>query len=75
MNNINWGKSANNQIGWGQGAVNNSIYWGSIYDDSYSGETELLGDEGKYALEFRTRVLADEGVFEAFNCLTNEINF
>lgn len=74
-NNINWGQGANNDIYWGQGAVTNTISWGSVYSVSWSGETELLGDEGKDAIGFRTRVLADEGVFEAFNCLTNEINF
>lgn len=74
-NNINWGQGANNDIYWGQGAVTNDISWGSVYSVSWAGETELLGDEGKDAIDFRTRVTDDGGVFEAFNCLTNEINF
>lgn len=44
-NNIGWGQGViNNIIGWGQGAINNVISWGSIYADSYSGETNILGD-------------------------------
>lgn len=40
-----WGQgSKNNNIGWGQGAVNNSISWGSIYADSYSGDTNIIGE-------------------------------
>jgi len=39
-----WGQGAsNNDIGWGQGAVNNDIGWGSVYADSYSGDTDILG--------------------------------
>jgi len=73
---IDWGQGANNNlIGWGQGAANNNIGWGFVYNVSWSGETELLGDEGKDAVAFRTRVVADSGVFEAFDCLINEINF
>jgi hypothetical protein len=75
MNTIGWGQDVNNTIGWGQGAVNNTISWGSIYIDSYSGETELLGDEAKDALDFRARVIADGGVFEALGCLIETINF
>jgi hypothetical protein len=74
-NNINWGQGANNDIYWGQGATTNTIGWGSVYSVSWAGETELLGDEGKDAIDFRTRVLADEGVFESFGCLINVINF
>lgn len=40
-NDINWGEGVDNNIGWGQGSTNNSIDWGSIYEDSYSGETLL----------------------------------
>ena len=44
-NTIGWGKgSVNNIIGWGQGATNNTNGWGSIYDLSYSPETDLDGD-------------------------------
>lgn len=75
MNTIGWGQAVNNTIGWGQGAVNNTISWGSIYEDSYSGETELLGATYNYAVEFRARVIADGGIFEAFECLIETINF
>lgn len=74
-NNIDWGQAVNNTIGWGQGAVNNTISWGSIYIDSYSGETELLGDEAADALAFQARVIADSGSFEALGCLIETINF
>jgi hypothetical protein len=74
-NNIGWGQGANNDIYWGQGAVTNTIGWGSVYSVSWAGETELLGDEGKDALDFRTRVIADSGVFEALGCLIETINF
>jgi len=37
----NWGKAIRNKFGWGQGAENNSIGWGSIYKKSNSGETEI----------------------------------
>jgi hypothetical protein len=40
-NDINWGEGVDNNIGWGQGSTNNSIDWGSSYEDSYSGETLL----------------------------------
>ena len=44
MNNIGWGQGAvNNAIGWGQGVANNSISWGLIANDSYSPETNLTG--------------------------------
>ena len=40
----NWGKAhENNTIGFGQGS-NNAIGWGSIYDESYSGDTVLNPD-------------------------------
>jgi hypothetical protein len=38
-----WGKgSANNNIGWGQGA-NNSIDWGKIQAESAAGQTDIVG--------------------------------
>jgi len=75
VNNIGWGQGANNDIYWGQGAVTNTIGWGSVYSVSWAGETELLGDEGNDATVFRTRVIADGGVFEALGCLIETINF
>jgi hypothetical protein len=39
-----WGQGAkNNNIGWGQGAVNNNISWGSIHEDSWAGDTNIVG--------------------------------
>jgi hypothetical protein len=70
-NNIGWGQGAsNNDIGWGQGAINNNIFWGSIYDDSYSGETDIIGNPiPNIITDFKARVAADNGVFEAESCL------
>ena len=40
-----WGQgSKNNNIGWGQGAVNNSINWGLSHSESWSGDTDILGE-------------------------------
>jgi len=73
-NNIDWGQGVNNNdIGWGQGAINNNIGWGSVYSVSWSGETEILGDEYDYVVDFIARVTADSGVFEAKQCLINLI--
>ena len=73
-NTIDWGQAVNNNsIGFGQGAINNSIGWGSIYSRSYSGETEILGDEYDYVVDFIARVTADSGTFEAKQCLINLI--
>ena len=74
-NNIDWGQGVNNNdIGWGQGAINNNISWGSIYSTSYSGETEILGNEIKAVLGFISRLSKESGsVFEAKQCLINLI--
>ena len=69
-----WGKGVNlNTIGWGQGAINNTIGWGSIYGDSWSGETEILGNEIEAVVDFIARITADSGIFEAKQCLINTI--
>jgi hypothetical protein len=69
-----WGKGVNlNTIGWGQGAINNTIGWGSVYGDSWSGETEILGNEIEAVVDFIARVTADSGIFEAKQCLINTI--
>jgi len=70
-----WGQGANNnEIGWGQGAVNNIIGWGSIYSESYSGETDIIGSiVPQIILNFKTRVLADSGIFEAESCLSTTL--
>jgi hypothetical protein len=76
MNKIDWGQAVNNNtINWGQSATNNTINFGYVYENSPSGETELLGDENQDALNFRDRVINDSGTFEAFRCLVKAINF
>jgi hypothetical protein len=40
-----WGQGAkNNDIGWGQGAVNNNISWGSAHENSWAGDTDIVGE-------------------------------
>jgi hypothetical protein len=73
-NNIDWGQGVNNNdIYWGQGAITNDISWGSVYSVSYSGETEILGNEIDAVIDFIARVTADSGTFEAKQCLINII--
>lgn len=69
-NSIDWGQGANNNnIGWGQGAINNIISWGYSHFISWSGETEIVGNEGVINNNFATRVLIDSGIIEAQSCL------
>jgi hypothetical protein len=73
-NNIDWGQGVNNNdIGLGQGAINNDIGFGSVYGDSWSGETEILGNEIEAVINFIARIATDSGVFEAKQCLINLI--
>jgi len=73
-NNIDWGQGVNNNdIYWGQGAITNDISWGSVYSVSWSGETEILGNEIDAVIDFIARVTADSGTFEAKQCLINTI--
>jgi hypothetical protein len=73
-NNIDWGQGVNNNdIGWGQGAINNDIGWGSVYSVSWSGETELLGNEYESVIDFMARIDTDSGTFESRQCLINTI--
>ena len=58
-----------NNIDWGQGAANNSINWGYSHYVSYSGETEIVGNESIINTNFRTRVIADSAYYEAESCL------
>lgn len=75
-NDNGWGQGANNNdIGWGQGAYNNTIGWGSIYANSYFGDTEIIGNEGAITTTFKTRIIADGGIFEAESCLVQSLNF
>lgn len=73
-NTIDWGQAVNNNsIGFGQAAINNSIGFGSVYGESYSGETEILGNEIEAVIDFIARIVADSGIFEAKQCLINLI--
>ena len=74
-NSIGWGQGAvNNTIGWGQGAINNLIGWGLIYLKSFSGETDIIGSPvPTLIINFKTRVLADLGTFEAESCLNTTL--
>ena len=40
---MTWGKGVNNDIGWGQGYTQSD--WGSVYEDSWSGDTLLVSGE------------------------------
>ena len=74
VNNIDWGQGVNNNdIYWGQCAVSNSISWGSAYSVSWSGETEILGNEIEAVIDFISRISTDSGTFEAKQCLINTI--
>jgi len=43
-NDIEWGQGAvNNDIGWGKAQLNNTIGFGAIYENSPSGDTNLIG--------------------------------
>jgi hypothetical protein len=60
-NTIDWGQAVNNNdIGWGQSAINNTIGLASIYGDSWSGETEMLGNEIEAVVDFISRIAADK---------------
>jgi hypothetical protein len=73
-NTIDWGQAVNNNdIGCGQGAINNTIGWGSVYSVSWSGETEILGNEIEAVVDFISRIAADSGIFEAKKCLIDNL--
>jgi hypothetical protein len=73
-NNIDWGQGVNNNdIYWGQGAITNTINWGSVYSVSWSGETEIVGNEIEAVVDFIARITTDSGTFEAKQCLINLI--
>lgn len=74
-NNIGWGQGAvNNAIGWGQGAINNIIGWGSAYFNSYYNETDIVGSPvPSLIFNFKARVSTDSGTFEAESCLNTTL--
>tara|TARA_R110002051_G_scaffold302920_1_gene371520 strand:+ start:979 stop:1206 length:228 start_codon:yes stop_codon:yes gene_type:complete len=68
-----WGQArVNNTIGFGQGSDNNNISWGSIYEDSWSGESSIQG-LSKEAMQFQYRVISDGGVVESLYCVSQSI--
>jgi hypothetical protein len=53
-----WGQGAkNNNIGWGQGAVNNDISWGAVHEDSWAGDTDIVG----FAYDSDYQAILDRG--------------
>jgi len=73
-NNIGWGQGIlNNVIDWGLGAVNNIISWGISHkeENSWSGETEIYGLTALQQ-QYKTRVIADGGVVESLECVIIE---
>ena len=69
-----WGQAhVNNEIGFGGGNPNNSISWGSIYADSWSGDTTLIGTSEE-ALEFKDLIEADGGTVESLYCVSQFLN-
>jgi hypothetical protein len=45
-NDIGWGQGAvNNDIGWGKAQLNNTIGFGAIYENSPSGDTNIVGGQ------------------------------
>jgi len=70
-NNIGWGQGIlNNVIDWGLGAVNNIISWGVSHkeENSWSGETEIYGYTALQSA-FKARVEADGGIVESLECI------
>jgi len=69
-NTIDWGQGAvNNTIDWGKGKTNNTINWGAIYDDTPTGETNIIGGSSftnTYSMSF-------DGVDEYFNVGTSSL--
>ena len=73
-NSNGWGQGANNNsIGWGQGAFNNLISWGYSHYVSWSGDTDIVGNEGGIAANFASRVATDLGTYEANSCLLSTL--
>ena len=69
-----WGQAhVNNTIGFGQGAANSTNGYGSIYDSSWSGDTNIKGIS-QIAIEFENRVVLDGGVVESIVCVSNALN-
>lgn len=53
-NTIGWGQGAtNNDIGWGRGS-SNDIGWGSVYDSSYVGDTDIVGGDTRFIIRIDT---------------------
>ena len=66
-NDIGWGQGAvNNDIGWGKAKTNNDIGWGAIYDNSPSGDTDLIGASASTFTN--TKSIEFDGVDDVVNC-------
>ena len=66
-NEIGWGQGTlNNTINWGKGFIN-TISWGIIYETSEAGETWI--GYTPTAIEFRDRVITDGGTVESLECV------
>ena len=69
-----WGQGAsNNDIGWGQGVVNNDISWGSVCADSYSGDTDILGETNSFLLDTYTGAAAAYSLRQLSSTTTNVV--
>ena len=75
-NTIQWGQgAAYNEIGWGQGFINN-INWGQIHPNSWGHpETNLTGQSGEaYMYFYSLRVQAAGGVIQNATCAEARID-
>ena len=73
-NSSEWGQGANNNnVGWGQGAFNNSVGWGASHYVSWSGDTDIVGNQGGLVSNFSSRVITDGGTIEADSCLNAQL--
>lgn len=64
-----WGKGVNNDIGWGQGYTQSD--WGSVYEDSWSGDTLLVSDEDETPINTVSPVITGiSQVGQTLNCST-----
>lgn len=68
-----WGQAhVNNTIGFGQGASNSSNGYGSIYDYSWSGDTNIIGIS-QQAIEWEALVVSDSGTVESLFCVSQSL--
>lgn len=68
-----WGQGITNIIGWLRGAINNLISWGSIYEDSWSGDTDIVGVDADAAAYFTAAGITDSTEQSAVNQLVLDL--